>query len=327
MSGASPTLSNAVVSGNLISTTVTTFPEGGGVYVGTGSTTLRDCEIKYDTAYEGAADLAEGGGLALGWGAEAVLDATRMMSNTNASGSRLDGGGVHINPEAQLTFEGTENVVAYNQATYGGGIYMWASERLQGALIAHNYASGWGGAIFVGSGYEGGNIANNYLVANNSYGKGAAILVNPVNIEIANNTIVGDVTGSGAAIDLGSAGTGEVKVTNNIVVSHTIGIRKDGSQAVMLVRNDVWGNLTDYSGLSAGSTDISVHPEFVDPLSEEYHLTVDSDCIDAGTTVDWLHVDHDGDIRPRPWFDIGADECPKEFFVVASPLVLKNYSP
>ncbi len=111
------------------------------------------------------------------------------------------------------------------------------------------------------------------------------------------------------------------------MLSHTIGIRKDASQAVTLTSNDVRGNLTDYSGLSAGSTDITVDPEFVDPLSEDYHLTVDSDCIDAGTTVDWLHVDHDGDTRPRPWFDIGADEYPKEFFVVVSPLVLKNYSP
>ena len=84
------------------------------------------------------------------------------------------------------------------------------------------------------------------------------------------------------------------------------------------------GNTEDYDGLSAGSTDISVDGQFLDPANEDYHLTVDSPVIDAGTTLDWLHVDYDGDRRPRPLFDIGADEYPTKFFFV--PLVLKSYS-
>jgi hypothetical protein len=165
-------------------------------------------------------------------------------------------------------------------------------------------------------------------VGNNSdSNKGASILVGYSDIEIANNTLVGDLTGSGAAIDITSNSSGDLKLTNNIVVSHTIGIRKDGSQSVILVTNDVWGNTTAYDGLLAGSSDMSVNPQFEDPASEDYHLTVDSQCIDAGTGVDRLRVDYDGERRPRPWFDIGADEYPKEFFVAASPLVLRSYSP
>jgi len=327
VSGASPTLDNVVVSGNAISTMLTSFPQGGGVYVGTGSITLKGCDIAYNTAYQGAAPLAEGGGLGLDGGAHAVLNATRIMSNVNASGSTLYGGGVLLDSGSQVRFEGTENLVAYNEATYGAGVYMWGNVDLEGALIAHNHAANWGGGVFVGAGYSGGRIANNYLVGNNSGTKGSSMLVSHSNMEIANNTIVGDLTGSGAAIDITSSSSGDLKLTNNIVVSHTIGIRKDGSQSVILVTNDVWGNTTNYSGLSAGSTDIHIDPQFVDPASEDYHLTSDSQCIDAGTGVDRLHVDYDGERRPRPWFDIGADEYPKEFFIAASPLVLKSYSP
>lgn len=265
--------------------------------------------------------------MVLGGGAHAVFDATRIMSNVNASGTDLYGGGMLLGADTQVTFEGTDNLIAYNEALHGAGVYMWGNVDLEGALIAHNHAANWGGGIYVGSGYSGGRIANNYLVGNNSGSKGASILVGHSDMEIANNTIVGDLTGSGAAIDITSSSSGDLKLTNNIVVSHSIGIRKDDSQSVILVTNDVWGNTTNYSGLSAGSTDIHLDPQFVDPASEDYHLTVDSQCIDAGTGVDRLHVDYDRERRPRPWFDIGADEYPKEFFIAASPLVLKSYSP
>ncbi len=226
MSGASPTSDNVVVSGNVISTTLATYPQGGGVYVGNGSITLKDCDIMYNTAYEGAASLAQGGGLVLGGGAHAVFDATRIMSNVNASGTDLYGGGMLLGADTQVTFEGTDNLIAYNEALHGAGVYMWGNVDLEGALIAHNHAANWGGGIFVGSGYSGGRIANNYLVGNNSdSNKGASILVGHSDMEIANNTIVGDLAGSGAAIDITSSSSGDLKLTNNIVVSHTIGIR------------------------------------------------------------------------------------------------------
>jgi hypothetical protein len=46
----------------------------------------------------------------------------------------------------------------------------------------------------------------------------------------------------------------------------------------------------------------------------------------GATAVDSLLLDYDGDIRPRRWFDIGADEHSKEFSVLARPLALNNYS-
>ena len=333
VSGASPTLDNLVVTGNVISPTGSTSPEwayGAGVYLENGTVTLTECDITYNTSYPGASDICFGGGLALNWipagGAAAVIEGTRILSNSNPSDSNLLGAGLFLDANTQVTFEGTENQIAYNQARSGGGVYTYGNVNLEGVLILDNYASVYGGGIFVGSGYNGGRIANNYLVGNNANLKGASVVAIDMDVEIANNTIVGDLTGSGAGIDVIDAGPGVLELTNNIVVSHTIGIRRNDSASVTLSHNDVWGNTTNYSGLSAGSGDINADPEFVDPDNGDYHLAADSPCVNAGTYVEGLPLDYDGDWRTGTLLDIGADEYGSDYLLFV-PAALKMYTP
>ena len=78
-------------------------------------------------------------------------------------------------------------------------------------------------------------------------------------------------------------------------------------------------------GLSAGSSDVSMYPDFVDPGSGDYHLDADSACINAGAYVEGLRFDYDGDWGTGTLLDIGADEYHMDPFFV--PLTLKGFAP
>jgi parallel beta-helix repeat protein len=322
---ASPTLSNVVVTGNVITSTVAQWTHGGGVYVSSGTITLVETDITHNTAYGGTTG-ARGGGLATCDGS-VVLRATRIMSNVNGASTRLDGGGMWVDHGDQVTVEGTENEISYNEATYGGGVYMWADSDLQGLLILDNYAASYGGGIFIAprAVVIPGRIANNYIIGNEALLEAASVRAPDGGVEIANNTIVGDFSGTGAGIYLlDDSGEGS-EITNNIVVSHAVGIELYSGASVVLTSNDAFSNTTNYLGVSAGTGDISVDPEFVDPGNDDYHLDADSPCIDAGTGVDGLHFDYDGDLRTGTLLDIGADELHTEPFFV--PLTMRGYGP
>jgi hypothetical protein len=66
-------------------------------------------------------------------------------------------------------------------------------------------------------------------------------------------------------------------------------------------------------------------PQFVDPVSGDYHLMDGSPAIDAGTPHSAPAFDIDGDARPQgDGYDIGADEYVGECLVYL-PLLLRDY--
>jgi len=324
VSGSSPILNNVVVTANVVTPT-TGWSYGAGVYVYNGTVTLMGCEISHNTG-EGSEGCGGGGLAVAGWGTGAVIEATQIMSNSPSGSGQLHGGGMWLDPGTEVTFEGTENLIAYNEATYAGGVYMWGNTDLQGVVLLGNHASHTGGGIVVSSYYSGGKIANNYLLYNKADVDAASLLTLDLDMEIANNTIVGDFYGSGAGVHVYPGGSGALELTNNIVVNHTVGIEKESAASVTLVNNDVWGNTTNYVGLSLGSGDISADPEFVDPDNDDYHLVADSPCVNAGEYIDWLFFDYDGDRRTGRLLDIGADEYGSDQLSFV-PAALKRYTP
>jgi vacuolar-type H+-ATPase subunit F/Vma7 len=73
--------------------------------------------------------------------------------------------------------------------------------------------------------------------------------------------------------------------------------------------NNVWNNNANYCGVSPGEGEISVDPLFVNPETDDFHLTSSSPCIDTGTSEDAPNHDIEGDDRPQGLgYDIGADE-------------------
>ena len=261
-----------------------------------------------------------------GWGTGAVIEATQIMSNSPSGSGNLHAGGMWLDAGTEVTFEGTENLIAYNEATYGGGVYMWGNTDLEGIMIRDNHASYSGGGISISQGYSGARIANNYILGNTADTYAGSVFTVHASMEMANNTIVGDLSGSGAGIYIDAGGAGGLRLTNNIMVNHTVGIEKGTGASVTLANNDVWGNTTDYVGLSPGSGDISVDPEFVDPDNGDYHLAADSPCINAGAYVEGLLLDYDRDRRTGTWLDTGADEYGGDHLSFV-PAALKRYTP
>ena len=117
------------------------------------------------------------------------------------------------------------------------------------------------------------SIRNNIIRDHSSYGIFVEYSGSPA---IEFNTIVNSGTGIFIYNNYGGTAT----LNSNIIVENGIGVRLIGNST--LKYNDVWGNNTNYSGLSKGTTDISVDPQFTDYLGEDFTLAAGSPCLTAG---------------------------------------------
>ncbi len=96
-------------------------------------------------------------------------------------------------------------------------------------------------------------------------------------VEVLNNTFV-----NCAIAVAGQQGLSIIK--NNLIVANGVGISNllVNNGQVDIAFNCVWNNITDYDIVTAGPTDISEDPNFVDEHNDNYRLQVPSPCIDAG---------------------------------------------
>jgi hypothetical protein len=324
--GASATLSGVLVTGNAVSTTASEWTYGAGVCLWTGDLRLDHTDVVSNIAYAHDAQHARGAGIAVhSGGATAILRSTRILSNTNAPGVELRGGGLHIGSGSQVQFDGQDNLIAYNRASFGGGIATVGDVTVLGATVLSNTAEQDGGGVQFDPG-SGGAIANCIIAGNGAMYGGDGLLANRAQIEVANNTFVSNVGGAGVGVERSRFGSEAVTLTNNIIVGHATAIlnRNSGSPPV-LVTNDLWDNGRNYQDVVTGTTDLFLDPAFVNAGGGDYHLSGQSPLINAGTTLPWLTVDFEGDPRPTgAAFDIGADEFARYGYI---PVVVRAYSP
>ncbi|MGD8500440.1 MAG: choice-of-anchor Q domain-containing protein, partial [Phycisphaerales bacterium] len=215
----------------------------------------------------------------------------------------------------------THNIIKGNSTFAGAGImtYPFSDPTTGAAVIRHPM------------------ISNNLIYDNSAYVGGGVILLYAGHL--INNTVVGndasnDIDGqTGFAGNVYTASDPELDqcvIVNNIICNAKSGggILSAGAGEDLIAFNDVWNNAPDnyatqdpqtgeeiYGGpadRTGRDGNISLDPLFVDPQVNDYHLQLDSPCVNAGDP-DFVpepdETDIDGD--PRVYgmrVDMGADE-------------------
>ncbi|HET6201681.1 MAG TPA: right-handed parallel beta-helix repeat-containing protein [Planctomycetota bacterium] len=278
---------------------------GGGLFIAVGATpTISNNVITANRA------CCSGGGIYITDSAPVVVGNVITDNNNFGCSGGGGGGGIAVfnSPNTQIL----DNLIAGNTFDSGGGINLTNV----GVITIRNNrfignTSGQGGAIATGASSSP-RIVQNLFVGNSAISHGGAIYwivpFGTIGPTVLNNTMVGNtaVLGSGIYADGYDA---QAKIQNNIVVAPAgeyamFGTDFGDATPPIVQNNDVvsWG-IPPFGGTIPGWVglfgNISADPQFADPVQGDYHLGLDSPCIDAGLSTAPLlpAADPDGDPR------------------------------
>ncbi|WP_116127852.1 choice-of-anchor Q domain-containing protein [Lewinella sp. IMCC34183] len=261
--------------------------EGGGIWNGMGTLTIKQALIRDNVALGDDADQGGGGLYNNGGGTILLSDNVRILNN-RATGTSGSGGGILNNTGATLTLTGVE--VSGNEANRAGGGIEDASGSGSMVTITDskiemnrvNTAPGNGGGIHVGS--DGDLTITGGTVRDNSAGAEGGGLWNGLGVMEVNNVTVWANVAEGNAADNGGGGIfnngGILMVTDSklrdnkatgasgsgggvfstdgsVTIDNTLLIRNSASRAgggVEIVDGSFASNYSDYESNDAGSS-------------------------------------------------------------------------
>ena len=218
------------------------------------------------------------------------------MTITDANNSGQGGGIAGNGTAATLSF----CQIANNTANEGGGIYDFDG-LIKNCKISNNTSGTCGGGL---SGSDD-QIYNCFITDNHAGTYGGGFYGCDANI--INNTIAGNTAGlSGGGLEF-CLGT----IANCVVWANAAPNNPDFNDCSE-------PRFSRFAGASSGQGNIGFDPQFVDANNDDYHLSIYSDCIDAGdnnSVPEESVFDIDKEVRVfvfdmnRPAVvDIGADE-------------------
>lgn len=308
---------------------------GGGVYVEGGSPALTALAVASNTA------TLDGGGFYLAQGEPVIVGAIVME---NYAGGR--GGGLFL--DASFARIAATSVYS-NGAAEGGGFYLdgpLASWPLNVPIIANNYVRhNRGGGFYFNQVIAGvvNNIVAENVAGNSSNGLGAYFYA--ASPYFIHNTFANN---AGSALYLAHKPAqlwpplppipSLPQLTNNIIVSHTVGVYAQSTGLPYPLENRAtlagtlwWGNAANTGGAGqvVNTASLNGDPRFTCVADSAtcvlpYHLADDSPAVDAGVSLDIalpnddaFLADIDGQLRPSgDGYDIGADEVVTRTFDV-----------
>ncbi len=262
----------------------------------------------------------EGGGNIFWGGGIYCINATPTITKNVITGNR---GPLMLGNAAQDT-----------QICYGAGIAsIFCNPIITNNIIRNNLSFVAGGLIAYGGQAT---VSNNVVYDNSAYLGGGVIMIGG---SLLNNTIVANDCDQGPGAGLGgnvyiifepSLGYGQM--INNIICNAPSGggvLIAGDWRGGLVAFNDVWDNapgnyalpdeqipdLVHYDGeydQTGKMGNISADPLFLDPFSRNFHLTLESPCVNAGDPALFVppgQTDMDGENRIyAARIDIGADE-------------------
>jgi predicted outer membrane repeat protein len=328
--GASPTIRNNIITQNSVD------KSGGGIHAWDSDAIITNNIISYNTA-KGAAGVETIGGTVT-FSGNVVND----NSCTNSTGGvRLSGGAG--------TF--SNNTITYNSAPdYCGGVTVRGSDNVwivESNFIAYNSSGIGGGGIYcknncsplitnnvicANTSDEGGGIAcyenasplfsNNIIFANSAKTGGGIDCYDNASPTITNNTVCGNsasVKGGGIACRENSNATvsNTILWDNDAPKGSEIWIGPEANPSIVTIsHSDVKGgqsavDVKTGSTLNWGAGMIDADPLFAGSADDDFHLTFNSPCRDAGDSAASGLPDEDFECDPRvaqAYPDMGADE-------------------
>ena len=222
-----------------------------------------------------------------------------MLSGLIVTGATTNG--IQVGPHdvggGSVTGVFVDDCHVHGNAVTGVKFSKAVSGRVRHSVIHNN---GSHGISYSGSGA---NIFNNLVYSNGCAGPGCGDYgISILGVtgfsndghKVTNNTIYGNLSGGLRLSDDQASSVFGVAI-NNIIMGSPVGIKEQGGGSFTLDHNDVFFNTEDNYQLVAsgiGANSISVYPEFVDPVINDFRLkrvgagqTVNSPCIDAGSAT------------------------------------------
>ncbi len=243
-----------------------------------------------------------GYGLSLGYVPTGVFIGNTISGN----GGGGNGGGVRADAsvvDQSLLF--SNNVVSANQAPQGGGICSHRNTVLLANTFIQNRAtSGSGGGVYLDS--KTNLVANNVFAANaqTGSGQGGGLCVTSISLlDMVNNTLTANSAADGGGVAFLLNGVTETLHVYNNVFWNNVGagsggdVYLTGTGARTEFVNNNASAIAGTWGVSVGNIDVA--PSFADAANNDYHLTTNSPCVNAGTNnaPQLPATDADGDPR------------------------------
>lgn len=301
------------------------FGQGGGIYIQFGTASLWENQVLDNVGHVSYA--GSGGGIDLDTvsGAEVLTNTIRGNKASIPTMSSW-GGGLSLSNSSAVTV--ASNLIEGNWADsiwgmgLGAGVYVVESDAhlarntiISNAIGAANAL--YGSGVYIDSSTPV-TLSNNLIVQNDSSIYGGVVYVSrnasPASQALLVNNTVADSSGNGVV----ASHYAVLTMTNNLVVSHTVGITTPVpfTGTISADTNLFWNT----SDPITGTNGIRQDPL----LTADYHPGSGSPAIDAGLTITWLTVDLEGTPRPQgSGYDIGAfEEMGGQVYL---PVILKGY--
>ena len=226
-----------------------------------------DTVLVMNSSFNNCTASTNGGGLYFNACQSMKIDSCSFGSNVSQNGGALKCNASNLSI--------SQTKIYFNEATIGAGIYC-------------------GDDSFV-------SVDNCLFYENSSFdanSKGGALYINNSEAELFNTTIANNnVSNQGGGIS--HLGTKALGIYNSILWDNT-------PQDVWCVdTTKVTISYCDISDYWAGTGNLSLNPDFADTTNNDYHLTYNSPCIDAGNNM-YVHSFADLDGNVRIWDGTGS---------------------